>query len=545
MAKFCAWCGKQIDDGDVFCGFCGKRADGSDAAPQPQQPAPAQPAAPAQWQAQQPQQGTWQAPAAPQQPQWQQPVQQPQWQAPPPQKKSSTGLIVGIIAAVLALVIGVGGFVWPGFFKKDTGDGGASDIPQTEVTAAPKPAKTPKATDAPKETEAPAVTADPVTPVKPAETPEPALLPTPEPTEAPYENTFTDVAEGDWFYDAVMWAGKNEIISGTEFKPGDNATRGQALTFLWRAAGSPAPTLKVSPYTDAKEGDWYYQPVLWGFENGLISTAADGQFHAGDSLTRAQAITFLCRAKGGTPKSNARNFWDAKEGDWYFDSANWALEQGIVGRDDSYSFNPNQQMTRAMFVTFLQRAYDPAAKKANTAPPNQSGFAALGVDLDVDNFGPKYYNTFTKNGMALAYSAVVTDYRVFEEADGYPKWDGYEYRIMTIEYTRASESDGSGTTHTMFMDDYYNTKLNRASYSPDDNGVYTFTALWNGELVDYTLWNSHESIPGGLRVTWTASVPKGYDGVVVGYHNNALPSAGKSLGEYYTGPADFAAFRMN
>jgi hypothetical protein len=139
---------------------------------------------------------------------------------------------------------------------------------------------------------------------------------------------------------------------------------------------------------------------------------------------------------------------------------------------------------------------------------------------------------------------VVTDYRVFEEADGYPKWDGYEYRVMTIEFTRASETDGSGTTHTIFMDDYYNTKLHFVSYSPDENHVYTYTVLYNGELVDYTLWSSSEGITGGLRVTWTATVPKGYDGVIVGYENNSLPAAGKSLGEYYTGPEDFAVFRM-
>ena len=64
--------------------------------------------------------------------------------------------------------------------------------------------------------------------------PEPAPEPTPEPTEAPYVNSFTDVKEGDWFYDAVMWAGKNGVVTGTEFKPGDLATRGQALTFIWR-----------------------------------------------------------------------------------------------------------------------------------------------------------------------------------------------------------------------------------------------------------------------------------------------------------------------
>lgn len=546
MAKFCAWCGKQIDDGDVFCAYCGKRADGSDApaAPQPAAPAapaaPRQPQPPQQWQqpARQPGQGAWTAAPQPPQPpqQWPRQPQPPQWQTPPPQKKGGTGLIIGVVAAVLALVIGVGGFVWPGFFKKDKDGGGKTDIPKAEATAAPEATKTPvEKPDAPKETKAPAE--------KPVETPAPTPEPTPEPTEAPYINPFTDVKEGDWYYDAVMWAGKNGVVTGTEFKPDDLATRGQALTFIWRAAGEPEPALKVSPFNDVKEGDWYYKPVLWGFENGLISTG-DGQFRSGDDLTRAQAVTFLSRATDGSPKGHGRNFWDATAEDWYFDAANWALEQGIVGRDDRYAFFPNNNMSRSNLITMLYRAFDPDAPRAATAPPDASGFAALGINIDVDNFGPKYYNTFTKNGKAITYSAVVTDYRVFEEADGYPKWDGYEYRVMTIEFTRATESDGSGTTHLIMMDDYYNTKLNQSSYRQDDNEIFTFTVLYNGELVDYTLWQRTEAITGGIRCTWTATVPKGYDGVVVGYQNNSLSSSGKSLGEYYTVPEDFAAFRM-
>ncbi len=546
MAKYCAWCGKQIGDSDVFCSFCGKRADGSVAAPQqPQQGAPngwqqPQQSAPNGWQ--QPQQG------APQQ-QWQQPQQQwqaqqpqQQWQSPPPAKRGGKGLIMGIVAAVLVLVVGVGGFVWPGFFKKDM-DEGKTDKPKTEATEKPSSTKAPKATKAPKETDAPKPIATPEP--KPEPTLEPTPEPTPEPTEPPYVNTFTDVKEGDWYYDAVCWAGKNGVISGTEFKPNDQATRAQALTFLWRAAGSPDPTLKVSPYTDVKESDWYYTSVLWGFENGLISTASDAQFHAGDNLTRAQAITFLCRATDGKAQSGERRFWDAKESDWYFDQANWALENGIIGRDDSYSFSPGATVTRGSLILMLYRTYDPGAKKAATTPPDQSGFAALDLPADdVDIFGPKLYHTNSKNGKELTYSAVVSDYRVFEEDDAYPGKPGYEYRIMTIDLTRVTESDGSGTTHMYLFSDLYNTRLAHSSRRQDENGVFTITVLYQGKLQDYTIWVRSEGITGGLRATYTAQVPKGYDGVVVGYHNNALNASGKSLSEYFTGTEDFALFRM-
>ena len=555
--KYCAWCGKQIDDNDVFCGFCGKRADGSDA-PAPQQPPqPAQPTPPTPPAAPQP--GAWRQPSQPPQGQWPQPpqAQPPQWQAPPPAGTqhaapggggSKKGLVIGVVAAALVVIVAVGGFVWPGFFKKDK-SGGSESIskPGTEQSVKDETPKEPKATLAPKETAAPKETPAPeeTAAPKPITTPEPTAEPTPE----PYVNAFTDVVPDSWYYDAVMWAGENGIVSGTEFKGGELSTRAQALTFLWRAAGEPAPALKVSPYTDVKEGDWYYQPVLWGFENGLISQASDGQFHAGDPLTKAQGVTFLYRALDGKAASGERRFWDARESDWYFNQANWALEQGLIGRDDTYTFGPNVKLNRSSLITMLYRAFDPDAKKANPTPADKSGFADFGIDTnDVDIFGPKYYNTVSKNGNPLTFSVTVTDYRVFEEADGFPKQDGREYRIMTVDAIRVSETDGSGYVLLTLHNDLYNIKLYKASWLTDENGVQTHTVLYNGKLQDYTIWNRYESISGGLRCTWVASVPKGYDGVIVGFLNRSIDdtvgTSNKYLSDYYTSTADFALFRM-
>ena len=139
----------------------------------------------------------------------------------------------------------------------------------------------------------------------------------------------------------------------------------------------------------------------------------------------------------------------------------------------------------------------------------------------------------------------MSDYRVFEEDDAFPGKPGYEYRIMTIDYTRLTESDGSGTTHSIFREDYYNSKLHHASYRKDESEMMVYTVLWNGELMDYTLWSRIESITGGIRSIWTAQVPKGYDGVIVGYMNNALPYSSKApIDDYYTSAEDFAMFRM-
>jgi hypothetical protein len=359
-------------------------------------------------------------------------------------------------------------------------------------------------------------------------------------------NTFADVKEGDWYYDAVMWAGREGVISGTQFSPSDPATRAQALTFLWRAAGEPKSKLKASPYTDVTEDDWFYAPVLWGFETGLISAAADGQFHAGDNLTRAQAVTFLCRAVEGEAKSGARMFGDVRESDWYYAPANWAAENGIVGRDDSYAFQPGSAVTRATLITMLYRACDPDAKKADPNPPNKSGFADLGVDADVDNHGAKTYHTLTKNGKLVPCTAQVIDYRVFDEDDAFPGRDGYEWRIMTVEVVNL-EGDGSGWNHLVLSSDYYNIPLDKSSRIKDDNGLETHAVLYHGKLQDYTIWWRQEGGKGSdpFQIIWTAQVPKGYDGIVVGLNNKANPANGRSLNEFYTSTEDFALFRMN
>ena len=559
MAKFCAWCGKPVDDGDVFCGACGRRADGSDApaapsAPRTPTPPPAAPAPP-------PTQPQWQPPAGQPAQQWDQ--TSPQWQSrqnawvppsqqqppqPPyggPQHAAPSGggkkgaLIGGIIAAVVVAAVLVGGFVWPGFFKKDGGGNVAK--PGTEQTEAPTPTKAPAKPDAPGETEAPRETDAP----KPIPTPEATPEPTQEPTAQPFTNTFTDVSEGDWYYDAVMWAGEQGLVSGTEFKPNDPTTRGQALTFLWRAAGEPASVLKVSPYSDVSESDWYYAPVLWGFEKGLISAAADGQFHADGTLTRAQAVTFLCRAVEGEAGGSARSFCDVREGDWYFAPANWAVENGIVGRSDNYAFKPDDTVTRANLLTMLYRAYDPAAKKAATQPPDKSSFADLGIDGDVDDHGLKYYHTLTKNGKLVSCNVQVSDYRVFDAADGFPAKDGYEWRVLTFE-VNTPEGDGSGWNHTVLSSNYYNIVLDKDSCVKDANGSETRTVVWDGRLQDYTLTWRQENTGDNSRfhVVWTAQVPKGFDGLVVGIRNKAVQANGGYLHEYYTSGEDFALFRM-
>ena len=555
MAKFCAYCGKPMGDGDVFCANCGRQAAPPQAPQQPVQPPVQQPQQPPQqWQAppQQPRQGAWTAaPAAPQQPpqgQWPQQPQQPpqgQWPQQPQQPRQQwqpqhqapragrggKGLLIGVIAVVaVAALLLIGGFVWPGFFKK--ADGGAGK---------PAAAETPAPTAAPAATEAPKATAPPEATAEPRETP----ASKPEPTASAYANPFTDISTADWYYDAVMWAGERGIVSGTEFKPGDLTNRGQALTFLWRSAGKPATTLTASPYSDVSESDYFYTPVLWGYENGVISNSGDGMFHADGALTRAQAITFLCRAAGGADTVGKRSFSDVREDNWYFASANWALANGVVGRDSSWAFKPDQQMTRAMFVTFLYRTFAEDAKKADGAEPAAEGLRDVGIGINVDDHGVQSFRTVTKNGNRADFTASVSDYRVFEADDAMPRREGFEWRVMTLR-TSTKDLDGSGLRLSLLVTDAYNVRLHHASKLQDSSGMYVYTVLYNGSLTDYTIWwtKTDDDNKGTSTWTFTASVPVGYDGVVVGVKNADVVSSSLSIADYYTGEADFALFRM-
>lgn len=173
--------------------------------------------------------------------------------------------------------------------------------------------------------------------------------------EEVFVNPFSDVKEGTYYYYAVLWAAKYGLVGGSAFQPTAPCARAQALTFLWRAAGEPEPVLKISPYADVGEGAYYFQPVLWAFENGIVSTASDGKFRPEDALDRAQAVTFLYRAAEGSAEGLENPFTDVKAGDYYYEAALWAYDQGVVGRDEAHAFHARQAVNRAQFITFLYR----------------------------------------------------------------------------------------------------------------------------------------------------------------------------------------------
>ncbi len=173
---------------------------------------------------------------------------------------------------------------------------------------------------------------------------------------------FVDVADSDYFYDAVEWAVYHDpqITNGTDpthFSPDMACTRAQAVTFLWRANGCPEPTTDNNPFKDVAKGAYYYKAVLWAVENGITNGVSETMFAPDAACTRAQTVTFLCRAEQGERPIGASNpFTDVKEGAYYYNAVLWAVDRGITNGTSDTAFSPDMICTRAHIVTFLYRA---------------------------------------------------------------------------------------------------------------------------------------------------------------------------------------------
>ena len=235
----------------------------------------------------------------------------------------------------------------------------ASTEPAPSEPAATEPASTEPAPSDPTPTE-PAST-EPA-PSEPAATDPAPTEPAPtDPAEPPaLENPFVDVAEGKFYYDPVLWAYYGGITTGrdaTHFDPGGYCTRAQVVTFLWRAAGKPAPKSLVNPFPDVPAGKYYTDAVLWAVEQGITAGYKDGTFGPDDACTRGQIVTFLWRFAGKPePKTLVNPFPDVAEGKFYYKAVLWAVEQGITGGFKDGTFGPDKTCTRDQIVTFLYRA---------------------------------------------------------------------------------------------------------------------------------------------------------------------------------------------
>ncbi|MDD6189945.1 MAG: S-layer homology domain-containing protein [Clostridiales bacterium] len=170
---------------------------------------------------------------------------------------------------------------------------------------------------------------------------------------------FTDVPADAYYYDAVAWAVENKITEGngggTTFSPNANCTRGEIVTFLWRAAGCPEPKSSTNPFTDVEEGSYYFKAVLWAVENGITDGIGDAVFSPDTECTRGQAVTFLHRSAEFPTPGAGNGFADVKADDYFASAVDWAVANGITDGTGNNCFSPESECTRGQIATFLYR----------------------------------------------------------------------------------------------------------------------------------------------------------------------------------------------
>lgn len=169
---------------------------------------------------------------------------------------------------------------------------------------------------------------------------------------------FADVARRSYCYNAVQWAVTNKVTAGTDsthFAPNAGCTRAQVVTFLWRAAGEHKSNANVS-FVDVKEGSYYYEAVKWAVENKITAGTDATHFAPNATCTRGQVVSFLYRADGSPDVSTASSFVDVAPTSYCYNAVNWAVMNKVTAGTDASHFSPNATCTRGQVVTFLYRA---------------------------------------------------------------------------------------------------------------------------------------------------------------------------------------------
>ncbi|MBP5655566.1 MAG: S-layer homology domain-containing protein [Clostridiales bacterium] len=172
----------------------------------------------------------------------------------------------------------------------------------------------------------------------------------------------------DFWYTPTYALTALDIVKGydkqTLFKPENNCTRAQMVTFIWRLAGCPEPDTKECKFSDIKKSDYFYKAVLWGNEKHIVEGYKDGTFGPQIVCTRKHAVTFLWRLAGKpVPTSPTCKFKDVKATDYFYQAVIWASEKNIVAGYKDGTFKPSGECTRRQMVTFLYK-YNKTVNKA-------------------------------------------------------------------------------------------------------------------------------------------------------------------------------------
>lgn len=253
---------------------------------------------------------------------------------------------------------------------------------------------------------------------------------------------FRDVSAGDYFYNAVSWGVEKGIVMGSgknSFSPGNDCTKGQIITFLWRANGSPKQT-GANPFGDVAKNSYYYDAAIWARGKGLISGKT---FDANQPCTRAMTVTYLWKL-AGSPVVKGDTFSDVPASADYAGAVLWAIDQGITAGTGSGTFSPGKTCTRGQIITFIYRSagFDKAAK------PNLQ--ANKVVDVKFEEHTPNTDKTLEQQMYAKIYGV---------DAQGNAVWTYTTQKSVFAQYIAVSQI-GIRDQRYYFNDDGTITALN-------------------------------------------------------------------------------------
>lgn len=175
--------------------------------------------------------------------------------------------------------------------------------------------------------------------------------------DAPDTSTvISDVKKTDYFYDAVLWAIDNDMIDtqSKALKPNEVAPRSEIVEYLWKFSGSPEPTV-ANPFSDVSPTDSYYKAAIWAYEKGVTTGTTASTFSPKAFCTRGQTVTFIWRALGSINTDSTTNFTDVDGGAYYASAVAFAVDKGITKGTSTTAFSPDSTCTRAQILTFLYR----------------------------------------------------------------------------------------------------------------------------------------------------------------------------------------------
>ena len=171
---------------------------------------------------------------------------------------------------------------------------------------------------------------------------------------------FDDVPENAFYNEPVLWGQMHGFVTGTTdttFEPKKQCTRGELLTFMWRACGKPEPETKSCPFTDVQQDRYYYKAVLWAYERGITKGTTETTFSPAKTCTRAEAVTFLWRMEDCYEVGGENPFTDVPANRYYYKAVLFAYTYNITTGTTATTFSPDKVCTRGEMITFLSRLF--------------------------------------------------------------------------------------------------------------------------------------------------------------------------------------------